>query len=439
MVAVRLMATRIFRVSLYRNVGYLLLNSGTLSVAGFVFWAVAARIYPVEGLGMAAAAISAMGLLALLATLGLDYGLIRFLPESGENGRAMLNTSLTIGAIAALALTGIFLAGLPLWSPALVVVRQEPVFLAALVIFVVASVMRTMIERVYIARRKAGLALWQGLIFSLVRFVPLVIMAARYRSFGIFAAWSVALGVTVIVGLGWLLPRVEHGYRPAPAFDFRVMRGMLRFSFANYAANLFWSVPVLGMPILVLNRLGAEANAYFYIGWTIAYILINVPVILALSLFAEGANRRNEMGRNLSRALRLMVLLVPAIGVILLFGDRILGFFGEAYSASATRLLWVLAVSALPVGLNQIYFAVKRVRKQMKDVILLSAFVALTTMAISFLLLPEMGIIGAGLGWLASQLLVSVISVSALIRERRQRPVGEETEGVKVISAEVAG
>jgi len=68
------------RISLYRNAAYLLMTSGTNSLAGFVFWAMAARLYPAEGVGLASAAISAMGLLALLSTLGMDYGLIRFLP-----------------------------------------------------------------------------------------------------------------------------------------------------------------------------------------------------------------------------------------------------------------------------------------------------------------------------------------------------------------------
>ncbi len=413
-------------VSLYRNAGYLLLNSGALSVAGFAFWATAARIYPAEGLGLASAAISAMGLLALLATLGLDYGLIRFLPEADGHGRAMLNTSLTLGAIASLALAVVSLAGLRLWSPALAVVRQEPVFLVTFLIFAVASVIRTMGERVFIARRRAGLALCQGLIFSLVRFVPLVVLATRFRTFGIFAAWGIALGLAVIVSLGWLLPRTDRGYRPAPALGLRAMSGMLRFSFANCAATLFWAIPVLGLPILVLNVLGAEANAYFYIGWTTAYVLISVPITISLSLFAEGANRQHEMARNITRSLKVIALLVPAIVITLLIGDRVLALFGEAYSANATKLLWVLAASAIPVGFNQVYFTVKRVQKQMRNVIALNAFTAFATMALSYLLLPRMGIMGAGIGWLVPQTVVAVVSVGTLLRERGRSPAGDE-------------
>ena len=94
---------KLLRVSLYRNAGYLMLASGVNSLAGFVFWAVAARLYPAEGVGLAAAAISAMGLLALLSTLGMDYGLIRFLPGSGDKARNILNSCFTLSGLVSVA------------------------------------------------------------------------------------------------------------------------------------------------------------------------------------------------------------------------------------------------------------------------------------------------------------------------------------------------
>ena len=73
---------------LYRNSLYLISNSTILALTGFVFWTLAARLYPVDSVGLASAAISAMGVLSLLATLGLDYALLRFLPDSGEQATA---------------------------------------------------------------------------------------------------------------------------------------------------------------------------------------------------------------------------------------------------------------------------------------------------------------------------------------------------------------
>ena len=46
----------LYGVSLYRNAVYLMLNSAILAITGFFFWVLAARLYPVEGVGFASAA-----------------------------------------------------------------------------------------------------------------------------------------------------------------------------------------------------------------------------------------------------------------------------------------------------------------------------------------------------------------------------------------------
>lgn len=102
--AARIFASReavkgLYRVSLYRNAVYLMINSAIVSFTGFFFWMAAARLYPAEAVGLASAAMAAIGLLAILSTLGLDFALIRFLPGSGEKARDMINSCFTIGAL----------------------------------------------------------------------------------------------------------------------------------------------------------------------------------------------------------------------------------------------------------------------------------------------------------------------------------------------------
>jgi len=418
---------KLLRVSLYRNAAYLMLTSGANSLAGFAFWAVAARLYPAEGVGLAAAAISAMSLLALLATLGMDYSLIRFLPGSGNRARAMLNSCLTLSGLVSVALAAVFLAGLKLWSPALIRVQQNPVFFVSFVIFVVAAVYRIFAERTFVAGRRSGFALTQGLVFGLLRFIPLVVLAPLFDVFGIFASWGIGLGLAAMVSLPFLLPRVQPGYRPVPTIDRKAIGSMMHFSLANYGANIFWAIPILGLPVMVVNVLGAEANAYFYIGWALGYLLVNIPVTVSLSLFAEGSHSQEQMGRNIGRSLKLVLLLVPVIAVAFALADKVLSLFGSAYAENATTLLWVLAVSAIPAGLNHTYFTVRRVQKRMRDVIGLSAFIAVGTMLLSYLLLPVMGIVGAGVGWLVPQTIVAVAVTPALLRWRHQSAVETES------------
>jgi len=112
----------------------------------------------------------------------------------------------------------------------------------------------------------------------------------------------------------------------------------------------------------------------------------------------------------------VLLLLVPAIILVFLIGDKVLLLFGRAYSENATRLLWILAVSALPQSINYIYFGVKRVQKKMKDVIWLTALIAVCTLVLSWVLLPRMGILGAGIASLISQGIAALLIVYNLWR-----------------------
>jgi len=109
--------------------------------------------------------------------------------------------------------------------------------------------------------------------------------------------------------------------------------------------------------------------------------------------------------------------------LIILIGDKLLLLFNPAYAENATSLLRVLAISAIPLSLNQIYFGAKRVEMKMKSVIVLTAFIAVATLTLSSVLLPRMGILGVGVAWLSSQGTVALaIIVIWASRIRRQLP-----------------
>lgn len=408
---------RLYGIPLYRNAVYLMLNSGAVSITGFLFWLLAARLYSTETVGLASAAISAIALITLVATLGLDYGLIRFLPGSGDKARSMINSSLTLTGAISIALALIFLAGLKLWSPDLLFIREHPVYFTVFVVTTTATTIRILAGRILIGKRRAGFSLGQGLIFGLVRFVPLVILAGFSQSFGIFTSWGLAISIAAVVSIVFFLPRIETGYRPLPVIRRRIIAGMMRFSLANYIADVFWTTTPFVLPLVVVNILGSEPNAYFYIGWAISNILFNIPAATSFSLFAEGSHNKGQLGREIARSLKLvLVVLIPAIIMVLLLGDKILLIFGRDYAENAANLLRILAVSALPLSVNFLYFTMKRVGMDMRSVVGLNAFIAIVTMVLSYVLLPRIGIIGVGIGWLVAQSLTAVITGRRLWR-----------------------
>ena len=394
----------LFKLSLYRNAIYLMLNSAMYALTGFFFWIAAARLYPPEVVGLASSVMAAIGLLCLLSTLGLDYGLLRFLPMAGEQAGEMINSCFTIGGALTVVAALVYVAGLSIWSPALLPIRNNLLYLLAFVVFVFVNTMQTFNSQCFIAARKSRFAMIQGWIIALLRFIPLVLLASSFQKFGIVAAWGLCVILSVIIAVTFFQPLAYNGHRPFPSIKKDVVNRMLRFSFANYIANILWTIPTLILPIMVVDLLGAEQNAYFYIGWAIAGMVFMIPTAVSLSMLAEASHDEGKLIIEMKRSLKLIFLLiVPAIVVLLLLSRTFLQFFGKAYSDNALQLLWILSISAIPLSINYVFITFRRVEKKMRSVIWLSAFIAIAMLVSSYFLLPVIGIKGAGIGLLVSQ------------------------------------
>ncbi len=410
----------LIHVPLYSNALYLMAASVVSALLGFVFWMIATRFYSAEDIGLASAAISAVSLLAMLANFGLGYGLIRFLPQSGKNASSMINSCLTLGILASVVLAVIFLGGLGFWSPALLFIRDNSVYLAAFIIFTLVFTLSTLTEQAFVAERRASFVLAKSLIFNLLRLPLPILLAAFFHSFGIFASWGISLGVALLFSVFFLLPRAQPGYRPFITINRRIVNDILHFSFANYLSIFFWAAPNFVLPIMMVNLLGGEPNAYFYIAWATGSILTMIPTAVSTSLFVEGSYEEKKLGLNIQRSLKMVFLIhMPAVILIVVFADKLLLLFGSSYSENATTLLRILSISSLPLAINIIYLAIKRVEKKLRIIIGLTAFIAVATLGLTYFLLPHMGINGAGIAWLISQGIVALVIVASWFKRRQ--------------------
>lgn len=409
---------QLFRIPIYSNALYLMVATAANALLGFAFWIIVARFYSIEDVGLASAIIAAMGLLAAFSQLGLGMGLIRFLPHSSRNANSMINTVFSIGILTSIAAALIFIAGLGFWSPALLFIKHNPIYLAAFGLFTIASTLFTLTGQTFVAERRAGFTLANNLIFSLLKLPLLILLAAFFHTFGIFASWGISLVVALLLSAFLFLPRVQADYRPRFAISWGVTNEIMHFSFANYLAGLLWGAPVLLLPIIVVNLLGAEPNAYFYIAWTTSSVLAMIPAAVSTSLFAEGSHDEERLGLNIWRSLKMVFLiLAPAIILIVVFADKLLLLFGSSYAENATTLLRIFAIAALPLAVNSIYLAVKRVEKKLRIIVGLSAFAGAVTIGLVYVLLPRMGINGAGIAWLTAQVIVAlVIAISFFLK-----------------------
>ena len=399
---------------LYRNSLFLMANTIVTSALGFFFWMVVARFYTEKEVGLGAAIISAVSFLALISELGLGIALIRFLPKA-EKPVEMINSCFTLSGIVALAVAGIFIAGLDLWSPSLVFIRYDVMFILVFVLFSLGSALSGIMVCIFIAKRRADFALAKNTIVSLLKIPLPILLAVFFHAFGIVSSWGIAFGVAAAVSLFLFLPRVQKGYHPIPKLNLGIIKDVWRYAIGNYFASLFAAASGFILPIMIVNLVGAEQNAYFYVAWRIAGGLLTIPMSVSQSLFAEGSHFEDKLGVNVRRSFRfIFLLLIPAIALLLLLGKWILLLFGASYSENTLTLLWILSLSSLFVGVNRVYATILRVQGKVRELVLISGFLTLAVLLGSYFTVPETGITSVGYSWIAAQGAVSVYVLFAL-------------------------
>ena len=404
---------------LYRNAYYLIVSALVTAVLGFVFWVVAARLYSPEDVGLASATISAIILLASFSTLGLGYGLIRFIPNAGPRSIPMINSSLTIAALVSILVGSVFLVGLNFWSPALNFILEQPLYIAVFLLFTLFWALFTITDEVFISKRTSKYTLLKNIVANVTKIPLLYLPAIIVGTFTIITSAGLGMAVGTLIAMLWFLPKVLKGYLPIPTLRIGTLKAIIQYSLGNYVALLVWGLPAMIYPLLVVNVLGAEANAYFYIAWAIASMVFMIPHALSFSLFAEGSHNEETLPSNIKKSLKLSIaILLPVILVVCLIASTLLLFFGEGYSQNAEALVVVLVLSTIPLTVNYLYITANRVTKNIKRVISVSSVIALLCLCLSYFLMLELDIVGVGLGYVIGQSVVAIIVLIPLLRQR---------------------
>ena len=174
--------------------------------------------------------------------------------------------------------------------------------------------------------------------------------------------------------------------------------------------------------IIVLNTVGPESAAYFYIAWAMSGVVSTFAVSVCLSLFAEGSHAPGEFRRLVPRAFigGSLAILVPAVA-LLLMAEPVLRVFGSDYASDASSLLRLLVIGALPYLVVNIYIAVARVQKRVGSIVIVAGSLTTTSLVAGYLLSRSFGLEGIGMGWLAG-LGVGLVAIAILLACAGHRP-----------------
>ncbi len=400
-----------FRTPLVRNGYALIASTGVTSILGLVYWLLAARLYSLTEIGLNSALISTMLAVGGIAQLNLGSVLTRFLPGLGRrNSQRLVLGAYGAGLLAAFLCCLCFFLGIHAWAPSLDLLTTNPL----LMIWFTAA---TMIWTIFALQdgALAGLrkAIWvpvENTAFALAKIALLLILAdSEWRAWGPFASWTLPLLFAVApvnLFLFWrLMPASDSAATPPkPVFDRRMI---IRYFAADFVGTSLLVIAIGLAPILVMEHVGPEGIAVYYLSWTIAYSLYLISKSMGISLVAEGAA---DPWRSKSIAIDAFFhtsgLLVVAVAILLVIAPSLLALFGPEYAAGES-LLRVLCLSALPFGVTSVFLGLARVEGHLTAIILIHAAMTLLVLALGVPLLEMFGTFGMGLAWLISQIIVA--------------------------------
>jgi O-antigen/teichoic acid export membrane protein len=393
-------------IQLFKNSFFMIMNKMLMAGSGFLFWYLAAHFYSVGDVGIATALISSTSLILQFSYFGFDYSIIRFYSKYDRS--KMFSTCLILVLSVALVLSGIYIVFVRWFSPELAFI-QTPVYAAIFLTFIAVSVVGQICAITFIAARKTELNFVQNLL--MISRIPLLIPLAFLGAFGILTSMGIAYVIVCIIVLYLISRFISMRIQVDQAF----VRQSLKFSSGNYLAQILLNITYLLLPIIILNMLGSDAAAKYYIAYTIGNFLLQVPDAVGTSLFVEGSHGESMRKNVIRAAAAIYAILIPGVIFFYIFGGQILGVFGKDYTESI-ELLRIFAFTSLFFAIYCLMVPVLNVRMNVKRVIQLNAIIFVLFMGMSCLFLTWLGITGAGLALMCTYIIMDVI-ILALARK----------------------
>src|SRR2546421_6812433 len=155
--------------SLFRNAAFLMASTAVMSVLGFGFWLFVAHLYPPAQIGEASTLISITTLISNISLLGLNAGLVRFLPGSKNQSRDVNAAIITVGLVTMLA-AAIYLVIGALFGIH-VSLLAAPWHKLAFVVLMATVSLNTLTDAVFVANRRAEYHTAVYAVFGIVKLI----------------------------------------------------------------------------------------------------------------------------------------------------------------------------------------------------------------------------------------------------------------------------
>jgi O-antigen/teichoic acid export membrane protein len=382
---------------------------------GYLFWIIAARLFPSEQIGLATAIVAALWMVVVLSMLGFGETLVRFLPTSLDKS-TLVSTVLWIVAGASIVLSILFVWSLNFWNESLAVLKDNPAYTLSFVVLAVLWTVMTIYEYLFLSIEKTQYALLQTFLWAVTKLLFLVgfyfLIVTGYKV--IFFSWLFSGFLTFLVVYRFYL---KPNFSLSFVFRASSVLPYMKFSLMNCMTLFLTFALQMVMPLLIISKLGKASSAYFYFDWSIAFLFCTVANAISSAMLARVSNSKEDIKKALKKAMSFFGVLVfiPAI-FLFIFAEKILVIFGPEYAQNASVLLRYLAIGTVLYTLFSLYKYWQLVLKRADRTLLVEAFVTISTILFSFLLMEKYGINIIGIVWIIALFPLSIFSLYLLIK-----------------------
>lgn len=372
-------------------------SSALNAIAGLAFWFVAARGFDESVVGLNAVLITTMGSISNFASVGMQNGLIRYMPSYGQRAAALVGRTYALSGAITLILTPLVALFLVNRVDELTLFRSWP----GVAGFTFACLLWTIFDlqdSVLVALRQTKVIPAANLAHALSKLALLVLLAASTSpQWSIFTAW--AAPVVLIVAVVNVVSFRSMGSFTSPGHT-KPEAGLARFAAGEHGGTILELGLFDLLPIFVLISLGERASAFYALAFTIAYNLMLVNTNVSTALLAAAAHDANQLSLQASKAAKQMALFVlPAAFGIVAFAPLGLRVFGSSYSSEGSGLLRLLALAGIANIAVAVSIGVLRARRRVGWLFALYAFRTVVTGGLCVFLSNRFGLIGIGWGW----------------------------------------
>ncbi|HEV3266854.1 MAG TPA: hypothetical protein VGZ68_00450 [Acidimicrobiales bacterium] len=414
---------------LVQNALSLIASGAGSAMIGIVFWGVAAHLASEATVGRMSAEIAVMLLLSLISQFSFSTNFERFLPVAGDQTRSFIVRAYALCVSASLVISAAYVA-LGLGHSFL------PRSLEWRAFFVLAVILWTVFalqDSVLVGLRATRWVPVENILYALAKLglLPLFLMITAGE--GIFVAWILPV-VAMIVLVNWYIfkSRIPHHVSLSPVSEkLPTTRELIVLAGGEYGGLVITVLTGSLTTLIVINRLGAVANAHYYIPAQIsggAFLLLSS----ILRSFVVEVSSNPERTRHYARTtLRTMVaLLLPSIVLGVALAPEILGIFGRSYATQGTLLLRMMLLSVPAMSVSAFYFTFALLDKRVWWFAVRQTASAVIFFSVLLLSLSHLGIRAIGLSYLVETGVQAIFFLPILIKRYQRAVSPSRAEGV---------